>query len=55
MAAFSEPNAVITQSTSFFIVTASQAGFPPRRTGFEPGSGHVGFVVDKVALGQVFS
>jgi hypothetical protein len=23
--------------------------------GFEPGSGHVGFVVDKVALGQVFS
>jgi hypothetical protein len=31
------------------------AGFPPRRPGFEPGSGHVGFVVDKVALGQVFS
>jgi hypothetical protein len=27
----------------------------PRRPGFEPGSGHVGFVVDKVALGQVFS
>jgi hypothetical protein len=23
--------------------------------GFEPKSGHVGFVVDKVALGQVFS
>jgi hypothetical protein len=23
--------------------------------GFEPRSGHVGFVVDKVALGQVFS
>jgi hypothetical protein len=23
--------------------------------GFEPGSDHVGFVVDKVALGQVFS
>jgi hypothetical protein len=23
--------------------------------GFEPGSGHVGFVVSKVALGQVFS
>jgi hypothetical protein len=23
--------------------------------GFEPESGHVGFVVDKVALGQVFS
>jgi hypothetical protein len=25
---------------------------PPR---FEPGSGQVGFVVDKVALGQIFS
>jgi hypothetical protein len=24
-------------------------------TVFKPGSGHVGFVVDKVALGQVFS
>jgi hypothetical protein len=23
--------------------------------GFEPGSGHVGFVVDKAALGQIFS
>jgi hypothetical protein len=29
------------------------AGFPPPRPGFEPWSGHVGFVVDKVALGQV--
>jgi hypothetical protein len=29
--------------------------FPPRRPGFAPGSGQVGFVVDKVALGQVFS
>jgi hypothetical protein len=27
----------------------------PRRPGFEPGSGHVGSVVDKVGLGQVFS
>jgi hypothetical protein len=26
-----------------------------RRPGFDPGSGQVGFVVDKVALGQVFS
>jgi hypothetical protein len=25
------------------------------RAGFEPGSGHVGLVVDKVPLGQVFS
>jgi hypothetical protein len=30
-------------------------GFPPRRPGFEPGSGHVGFMVYKVARGQVFS
>jgi hypothetical protein len=30
-------------------------GFPPRRSGFEPRLDHVGFVVDKVALGQVFS
>jgi hypothetical protein len=28
------------------------AGFPPQRPGFEPGSGHVGFVVNKVALRQ---
>jgi hypothetical protein len=26
-----------------------------RNPGFEPRSGHVGFVVDEVALGQVFS
>jgi hypothetical protein len=26
-----------------------------RRPGFEPGSGHVGFVADKVALRKVFS
>jgi hypothetical protein len=31
------------------------AGFSPRRPVFDPRSGHVGFVVDKVALGQVFS
>jgi hypothetical protein len=29
------------------------AGLPPRRPGFDPGV-HVGFVLDKVALGQVF-
>jgi hypothetical protein len=29
------------------------AGFPPRRPGFEPWSGHMGFVVDKVALAQL--
>jgi hypothetical protein len=30
------------------------AGLSPRRSGFDPGSVHVEFVVDKVALGQVF-
>jgi hypothetical protein len=30
-------------------------GFPPRRPGFDPSSCHVGFMVDKVTLGQVFS
>jgi hypothetical protein len=29
--------------------------YPPRRPGFVPRSGHVGFVVDSVTLGQVFS
>jgi hypothetical protein len=29
-------------------------GLSPRRPRFAPGSIHVGFVVDKVALGQVF-
>jgi hypothetical protein len=37
------------------IDSAIVAGFPPRRPGFEPRSGHAGFVVDKVALRQVFS
>jgi hypothetical protein len=31
------------------------AGFPPRRPWFELGSGHVEILVDKVALGQIFS
>jgi hypothetical protein len=30
------------------------ASFPPRRSRFEPRLGNVGFMVDKVALGQVF-
>jgi hypothetical protein len=30
------------------------AGLSLRRPGFDPGSVHVGFVVDKVVLGQVF-
>jgi hypothetical protein len=30
------------------------AGLSPQMHGFDPGSIHVGFVVDKVALGQVF-
>jgi hypothetical protein len=31
------------------------AGFPPQRPGFDPRSGLVGFMVDKVTVGQVFS
>jgi hypothetical protein len=31
------------------------AGFPPRRPGFELRSDHMGFVVDEVTTGQVFS
>jgi hypothetical protein len=30
------------------------SGFPPRRPGFDPMSGHVGFVVDEMSLGQFF-
>jgi hypothetical protein len=30
------------------------AGLSPRRPGFDSGSVHIGFVVDRVALGQVF-
>jgi hypothetical protein len=30
------------------------AGLPRRKPGFDPGSVHVGFLVDEVALGQVF-
>jgi hypothetical protein len=31
------------------------AGFPPQRPAFEPRSGHMGFVVDRVALAQAIS
>jgi hypothetical protein len=34
------------------IAEAVSPGFPPRRPGFVPGSGQVGFVVDKVAWGR---
>jgi hypothetical protein len=37
------------------IAQAVSRWLPRRRPGVEPGSGQVGFVVDKVALGQVFS
>jgi hypothetical protein len=38
-----------------FLCIYMKAWFPPRRLGFDPGSGQVRFVVDKVMLGQVFS
>jgi hypothetical protein len=31
------------------------SGLSPRRLGFDPGSVHMGFVLDKVALKQVFT
>jgi hypothetical protein len=31
-----------------------KAGLSPRRPGFDPGSVHVGFVVDRLSLGHVF-
>jgi hypothetical protein len=37
------------------IAQAVSRRIPTSVPGFEPRSGHVGFVVDKVALGQVFS
>jgi hypothetical protein len=36
------------------IAQAISRCFPMWVPGFEPGSGHVGFVVDKVTLGQFF-
>jgi hypothetical protein len=30
-------------------------GFPPRRLGFDSGSSNVGFVVDKMSVGEIFS
>jgi hypothetical protein len=36
-------------------IAQSVADFPQKQPRFEPGSGQVGFVVDKVALGQVLS
>jgi hypothetical protein len=37
------------------IAQAVSSWLPTAGAGFDPGSGQVGFVVDKVALGQVFS
>jgi hypothetical protein len=37
------------------IAQAASRWLPTAAAEFEPGSGQVGFVVDKVALGQVFS
>jgi hypothetical protein len=43
------------KSISKLMSLGRTVGFPSRRPGFESGLGHVGFVVDEVALGQVFS
>jgi hypothetical protein len=47
-------NIIFNKSMMGFGRAVVQAGFPPRLPGFEPGSGHVGFVVDKTALGKIF-
>jgi hypothetical protein len=46
---------VIKRSFGRAIAQAISRCFPLRRHGYDSGSGQVGFVVDKVALGQVFS
>jgi hypothetical protein len=48
------PNIDLTQTRAEPWLRSLAAGLSPRRSGFAPGSIHVGFVVDKVALGQVF-
>jgi hypothetical protein len=45
----------VTEKIGRAIAQAVKRRLPTAATGFEPRSGHVGFVVDKVALGQVFS
>jgi hypothetical protein len=35
-------------------IAKAVTGFPPRRPGYDPRSGHVGFMVHKVPLEQVF-
>jgi hypothetical protein len=55
-----DPRSSVTSSTTGVLSNAGfwlrslVAGLAPRRPRFAPGSIHVGFVVDKVALGQVF-
>jgi hypothetical protein len=51
----SRPQASLPFTEGRAIAQAVSAGFPRRRLGLEPRWGNVGFVVDKVALGQVFS
>jgi hypothetical protein len=44
----------VSQLAGLLLQRSLVAGLSPRRPGFAPGSIHVGIVVDKVALGQVF-
>jgi hypothetical protein len=48
-------NMIVKHGTAVPWLRRLAAGLPPRRPGFDPRSVHVGFVADKVALGQVFS
>jgi hypothetical protein len=46
---------VLERQVTLLLRPRHSSGFPLPRPGFYPRSGHVGFVVDKVALNQVFS
>jgi hypothetical protein len=48
-------NMKVTQSFGRTVAQAVSRLLPTAGPVFEPGSGHMGFVVDKAALGQVFS
>jgi hypothetical protein len=47
-------NLVVIKTVGYTMAQEVSRGLSPRRLGFTPGSVRVEFVVDKVALGQVF-
>jgi hypothetical protein len=49
------PDFLFLNDDLLYVLVVLVAGFPFLRPGVEPRSGHVGFVVDKVVVGYVFS